>query len=37
MLELMALFFVAGRFTVMLVPARKWELAAAAWVKKQVS
>lgn len=37
MLELLALFFLLGRFTVMLVPAYGWEQKVAAWVKKQVS
>lgn len=36
MLELLVLFFVLGRFTVMMVPAFSWEQKVAAWVKKQV-
>lgn len=37
MLELIAFFFIAGRFTVMLVPPRSWETKAAAWVKEKLS
>lgn len=37
MFELLVLFFLIGRFTVMLVPAFGWEQKVASWVKKQVA